>query len=256
MTLYKPTQYGDSIGNDFAEYSKPVVIHVDTFALIDPSKYNVFIQIEPPGILNIEKHLIENTHQYNIILTWNSRVLAACKNAIKFPFGTCWVPDHTVDINAKKFSTSFLTSSKTQTTGHSLRHTILQHLPNMIRNVMPIVKHRSPPRLPDKSVMLKPFQFSIIVENVQDTNWFTEKLIDCLVCRTIPIYWGCPNINEYFNMDSIFTFRTYQELTNILMSLNTETYKNKMESIEDNYMRALAFMNIWKRVDTIIQERL
>src|SRR6185369_12473431 len=157
---YKPLIYGDSIGSDFCEQNKQVAIHVDNFGLIDTKIYNVFLQIEPPGVLNTEKTLIENAGYYNLILAWNTRVLNACKNAVLFPFGTCWVHDHTVDINAKQFSTSFLMSSKGQTTGHALRHRIMQQLPNVINAVMPIIKHRSPPRLPDKSVILKPFQYS------------------------------------------------------------------------------------------------
>ena len=29
---------------------------------------------------------------------------------------------------------------------------------------------------------------------------FTEKLLDCMLCRTLPIYWGTPNIEEYFDV--------------------------------------------------------
>jgi hypothetical protein len=27
-------------------------------------------------------------------------------------------------------------------------------------------------------------------------NWLTEKIIDCMLTGTVPIYWGAPNIHE------------------------------------------------------------
>jgi hypothetical protein len=37
------------------------------------------------------------------------------------------------------------------------------------------------------------------VESSSETEIFTERLIDCLVTKTIPIYWGCPNISDFFD---------------------------------------------------------
>jgi hypothetical protein len=28
-------------------------------------------------------------------------------------------------------------------------------------------------------------------------NWVTEKIVDCVITGTVPIYWGAPNIGEY-----------------------------------------------------------
>lgn len=47
------------------------------------------------------------------------------------------------------------------------------------------------------------YKFMICFENTSKHNYFTEKLINGFVCGTIPIYWGCPNIEDYVNMDSI-----------------------------------------------------
>ena len=48
------------------------------------------------------------------------------------------------------------------------------------------------------------YKFMICFENKCQDNYFTEKLINAYNCNTIPIYWGCPNIDEYVNMDAIF----------------------------------------------------
>ena len=35
---------------------------------------------------------------------------------------------------------------------------------------------------------LKDYRFSVVIENCKRDYWFTEKLIDCFVTGTIPIY--------------------------------------------------------------------
>jgi len=51
---------------------------------------------------------------------------------------------------------------------------------------------------------LSQYKFMICFENTSQDNYFTEKLINAYKCNTIPIYWGCSNLDEYINMDAIF----------------------------------------------------
>jgi GT2 family glycosyltransferase/glycosyltransferase involved in cell wall biosynthesis len=46
------------------------------------------------------------------------------------------------------------------------------------------------------------YEYSIAIENSTHKNYFTEKIIDCFLTLTKPIYWGCQNINEYFPSES------------------------------------------------------
>lgn len=48
--------------------------------------------------------------------------------------------------------------------------------------------------------------FHLVVENVSQRDYFTEKLLDCLLTLTLPIYWGCPNLGEYFDLQGIIHF--------------------------------------------------
>jgi hypothetical protein len=51
------------------------------------------------------------------------------------------------------------------------------------------------------------YKFMICFENKSQDNYFTEKLINAYKCNTIPIYWGCPNIDDYINLDAVFYLR-------------------------------------------------
>jgi hypothetical protein len=41
------------------------------------------------------------------------------------------------------------------------------------------------------------------MENATYSNMFTEKITDCFMTGTIPIYYGISNIGDYFNTDGI-----------------------------------------------------
>jgi hypothetical protein len=48
------------------------------------------------------------------------------------------------------------------------------------------------------------YKFMICFENLSQKYYFTEKLINAYYGKTIPIYWGCPNLEDYnINMESI-----------------------------------------------------
>lgn len=43
-----------------------------------------------------------------------------------------------------------------------------------------------------------PFQFSLAIENSSSPHYWTEKIVDCYLGWTVPIYYGAPNISDYF----------------------------------------------------------
>lgn len=46
---------------------------------------------------------------------------------------------------------------------------------------------------------LLPYEYSIAIENSNEKNYITEKFVDCVLCDTIPIYNGAPNIAQVYN---------------------------------------------------------
>ena len=56
---------------------------------------------------------------------------------------------------------------------------------------------------PEYFKFMEKYKFIICFENKSQPNYFTEKLINAHYGKTIPIYWGCPNVSDYINMDAI-----------------------------------------------------
>lgn len=50
-----------------------------------------------------------------------------------------------------------------------------------------------------KFMGLLPYEYSIAIESAEEKNYITEKFIDCVLCNTIPIYHGAPNITEVYD---------------------------------------------------------
>jgi hypothetical protein len=77
---------------------------------------------------------------------------------------------------------------------------------------------------------LKDYCFSFALENATYSNMFTEKITDCFMTGTIPIYYGIENIGDYFNPDGIIMLTDDFEIKNLSLDL----YNSKLESVEEN----------------------
>jgi hypothetical protein len=253
--------------------------------LDDTAPYRVFYEIEPyPNDQGLIQRVIDNHKFYNLILTWRERILHACPNAINFLYAGPYlavsgndliIPAHvglpTPDgisrwvstlHPAKKFAASFITSSKDGLPGHIFRQQVFSRLPEVIGSCsLPIQKHRS--CYPaghlsevDRGRFFTEFQYHIAAENCQFNNWMTEKLFDCFMARTIPIYWGCPNLGEYFNLDGVIRVNTCDDVIQALQNITPDTYAEKSAAIEDNFNRCVAVYCQPNRLGAIIEENL
>jgi hypothetical protein len=115
---------------------------------------------------------------------------------------------------------------------------------------------KSPPRVDSKNSVLDSYKFSIVMENSSTINYFTEKIIDCFATKTIPIYWGCTNIGDYFDSRGIITFNNEYELSDIVMNLNPKIYDDRIEYVEKNLEVSRQYYSLWDRIDSSIKKYL
>jgi len=81
-----------------------------------------------------------------------------------------------------------------------------------------------------KNEAIEDYRYSIAIENSQQQNYFTEKINDCYLHLTMPIYWGCPNIGDYFPEDSFYL---------VEMSNPQEIQEILNKPIEEKHIKAL-----------------
>lgn len=89
-----------------------------------------------------------------------------------------------------------------------------------------------------KFVTLSEYRYSLCFENIYDPFWskgyVSEKLLDCLMCGTVPIYLGCYNIEEYVPAQCFIDFRQfkdYAELDHFLCDITDSQYRSYIEHI-------------------------
>lgn len=45
---------------------------------------------------------------------------------------------------------------------------------------------------------LRDYRYSLCIENGRERNYYTEKIVDAWLSWTMPLYWGCPNLADYY----------------------------------------------------------
>jgi hypothetical protein len=83
----------------------------------------------------------------------------------------------------------------------------------------------------DKVNGLKDYCFSITMENATYSNMFTEKITDCFMCGTVPIYYGMANISEFFDKDGIIVLNDDFDVKDLSFDL----YNSMMPAIINNF---------------------
>lgn len=110
--------------------------------------------------------------------------------------------------------------------------------------------------LKDKKNELFDSQFHICIENSKQKNLFTEKLIDCLYTKTIPIFYGCDNIGDFFDIRGLFIVNNSEEIIKICNSITNQTYYDKIEYINRNFELSTKYINLLDRLKKVIQQNL
>jgi hypothetical protein len=101
----------------------------------------------------------------------------------------------------------------------------------------------------DDKINLFRTKFSIAIENNKEKYYFSEKLVDCLLTKTIPIYWGCSEVGRFFDEKGIIIFDTFDELLMKINSIDEKTYDQMLPHVENNYRIALEYgRSIFDRV--------
>ncbi len=68
----------------------------------------------------------------------------------------------------------------------------------------------------DKLAFQQDYKFSIAFENDSAPDYTTEKLIDAFAAKTIPIYWGNPNVAMDFNPKSFINCHDYDSFDAVI----------------------------------------
>lgn len=221
---------------------------------------NIFAHDEPNEYFGNHDWIEQNSHYFSVILTWSERLLKKTANSKLLVYGESWIDDlsdKVIPPTDKKFGISFIRGKKLLSSGHLLRHQIFNRQDEILINK----KFLSETDISnsDKIIMGKlnthnDMMFSLIIENTSHDNYFTEKITDAIVCKTIPIYWGCTNIEKYYNVNGIIQIRSDDEAIKIINNLTPDQYYDKIHIINENHEKAINYSDYLKRIKNELSE--
>jgi len=94
---------------------------------------------------------------------------------------------------------------------------------------------------------LRDYRFELIIEN-EDAEFFSEKLIDSMLCGCIPIYWNTHDTSylDMFDKEGIIFFQDDDELFDMLENgyFTEELYLSKLESVHKNFDIAKDYISL------------
>lgn len=212
-------------------YTAPISIHIDHAILSEtnPNTKNYAWLCESKTIINhlydwcannIEilksKYVSVFTHDANLSSISDIFVLTQCSSKSFLLEGK---------IYPKSKLVSMIASSKRMCQEHLYRQEIIKKFSNKCDHF-----GRGFNELVNKEDGLKDYCFSFALENATYSNMVTEKITDCFMTGTIPIYYGIQNINDYFNPEGIIT------LTNDfkIEDLSFDLYRSKIKAVQEN----------------------
>jgi len=135
-----------------------------------------------------------------------------------------------------------IVSRKNFLPGHNVRH----HIKSMIQMGRPDLVDFINPPMASKVSGLKDYRFELVVEN-EDSNFFSEKPIDSMLCGCIPIYWTqrTPSYLNCFDMNGIVLFQTPEELYQKLCDgvFNEEFYQDRLQAVKYNFEKAKDYVS-------------
>lgn len=175
------------------------------------------------------------------VLSCNPGLLARIPNGERYLFGFTWVPEYR-DLSIKKTAMiSLIASGKTYYPGHKLRHQVVAWLREKGVDIQILGRGYAP--FDRKSDGLAPYRYSVIIENVREPSYFTEKLIDCLLCETVPIYWGAQNIEEIFEPGGMLICDSLDDIKAAIAATSEADYRARLEFVVRNKEKAASYAN-------------
>lgn len=110
----------------------------------------------------------------------------------------------------------------------------------------------------DKAEALDPYRYHLSIENhIFDHHW-TEKLSDCFLGLTLPFYYGCPNVFDYFPEESIIPINIAnfdESLETIKKAIRDREYERRLPALKEARRLVLEKYSLFPLVARLVDER-
>lgn len=230
---------------------------------------NIYYLSEPNEYTGNKDYIYRSHNLYDYVLTWDKDLLIDLPNAVFCPFGTSAFHDKLSEpllegnYRDKEEKITFIRGDKhASVIGHDFRHELYRRK-NEITNIKTEFYERTTPDyarnaeediqwFKQRTHIFKTPLYHICIENTSHENYFTEKIIDCFLFRTIPIYFGCPNIVDYFDTRGIVRFDSVSECITLCNSLTRDFYEERIYYVYKNQISCMKYLNMGNNIKNVL----
>ena len=209
-----------------------------------PPEKRVFVPGEPSTYMGFTTDLIAKMGNFykGFILSWHKE-LKGLPQTRPFRMGSSWVSWAT-SLEEKKFGIGGIFSGKAD--GRFQEYAVRRKIISLEHEIKIPSMVYSPSRQwrgasfeypqPSKKPALE-YMYHFAVENCSEEGYFTEKVMDCFVTYSVPVYFGDPCIGDIFVPDGIIRLDP-DNITTQVNLLTPELYHSKRDAIVENRKRA------------------
>eukprot|EP00435_Cladocopium_sp_Y103_P054723 s25_g17.t3 len=213
------------------------------------SSLKVLVVQEPPEVKSL------SLEGFDLVLTWQEQHLSCerlGRRAELFVPATPWLVP---------------AECKCRTKGHQLRHKIWEVQERLKQEMQVPLDFMEGGGISRDQRNLQFFNsFVLVIENSKQANYFSEKLLDALLARCIPVYWGCPNIGDFFDVAGMVVIEgedideAVDQVLSKSKSLTPDMVELCQEASEKNYLEATRYagdfgLRLQQAIDAAIRAR-
>lgn len=157
----------------------------------------------------------------------------------------------------KQNAVSVVVSRKVVHAGHRNRLLFLDRLQSKLGDRLQIFG-RGIREVDDKLDAILPFKYHLALENTSEPNYWTEKLSDAFLGYALPLYSGCPNIDQWFSDKMLVKIdlndhgRAIEQIDQIL---SRDTHSTYHDGICEARSRILHHENLFHVIARNLQQR-
>ena len=223
-------------------FTEEDVDECDYLVILDYPKDDFLIKVNRKNIIHIclePPNEVSKYRQYaNKNVKWIFNQIDTKKNNILSHGALPWHIDKDYDfLNtlkveslSKKNKIVWVTSNQRSSKGHNVRMGFLDRIKELPflelygKGIKPIA---------DKWKVLHNSKYAIAYENFQNDHYWTEKIIDCHLSYTMPIYFGCNSIEKFFPKNSFIQLDPKDKHIDLFLKeiVNSKKWEQNVDAI-------------------------
>ena len=221
---------------------------------------NVWALMQEPYIRGLTDWMLEGHSQYAHVFTHHPPgdlkrgKYTRCQPAVPWHINKSYDELKEQTVPDKRKSISWITSNLMLLPGHKVRMNFLEYLGT--RNFPIDLYGKGINFIEDKWDGLAPYHYSLAIENSSGPDYWTEKVADCFLSWTVPFYYGCTNLEDYFPAESFIRIditNPEAALETIASTLASDNWQARLPALEEARRLVLECHQFFPQAQRIIE---